>query len=128
MGTDGQPTCGKGLAANADLPAKLGELLGAQAEVLARHTKALDPADPSARPELDAYAKLANSQREVARSLKSLADQMTGYRDLPMTHHDVAVMADPRGQMEAFRRLVGIERELVELLQSKLGEAEAMLR
>jgi hypothetical protein len=41
-----RPTCGEGLAANSILPAKLAELMAAQAEVLERHTRALDPTRP----------------------------------------------------------------------------------
>ena len=48
MASDDQPTCGKGLAANAVLPARLGELMAARAEVLERHMKALDPTEPTA--------------------------------------------------------------------------------
>jgi hypothetical protein len=52
--TDDQPTCGHGLAGNAVLPAKLAELMAAQADVLERHTLALDPSDLHARRELEA--------------------------------------------------------------------------
>jgi hypothetical protein len=125
---DDQWTCGKGLAANADLPAKLGELMAARAEVLERHAQTLDPTDPDTRPELAAYAELARSHREVAGVLESLGQRMAGCRDLPMGRHDMEVMADPRGQMEAFRRFVAVERELVGLLEDKLAEEQKMLR
>jgi hypothetical protein len=36
-------------------------------------------------------------------------------------------MADPAGQMAAFRRLVAEERALLELLRANLSEAEALL-
>ena len=128
MTLEDQPTCGKGLAANAVLPAKLAGLLAARAEVLERHAKALDRADPNAQQELDAYANLARAHRELASELTSLANEMAGCRDLPMARHDLAVMASPEGQMGAFRRFVAIERELLALLQAKLEEEEALLR
>ena len=128
MEHDDQPTCGKGLAANAVLPAKLAELMDARADVLERHTKALDLTDPNAQTELDAYTKLARGHRDVARELASLAEQMAGYRDLPMARHDPTVMVDPKGQMDAFRRFVAIERELLALLQAKLEGEEKLLR
>jgi len=118
MAGDDHQTCGKGIAANAVLPAKLAELTAAQAEVLERHTKALDPNDPAAQPELDAYTALVRAHRRISTELTGLAEQMAGHRDLPMARHDMAVMADPRGQAEAFQRLVAIERELVELLRA----------
>jgi hypothetical protein len=128
MEQDDQPTCGKGLAANAVLPAKLAELLAAQAEVLERHTRALDPTDASARIEFDAYQRLGRVHREAASKLSSLAEAMESYRDLPMGRHDMAVMTDPKGQMEAYRRFVAIERELFALLQTTLKAEEAAQR
>jgi hypothetical protein len=122
-----QPTCGQGLAANAVLPAKLGELLDATAEVLDRHTRALDPAEPAGRAERDAYAALVGAHRTIAGELARLAQQMEGYRDLPMPRHDEAVLADPAGQAEAFRRSVAVERELLQLLTAKVAAEERLL-
>lgn len=96
---DKRPTCGEGLAANAVLPAKLSELMAAQAEVLERHTRALDPTDAAAQKELDAYTKL---------ELADLAEEMASYRGLPMGRHNVRILSDPKGQMEAFRRFVAV--------------------
>ncbi len=121
-------TCGQGLAANADLPAKLGELMAAQAEVLERHTGALDTSDPNAKREVDAYTSLVLGHRNVAGALRNLAQEMRSYRDLPMGRHDWAVMADPKGQMEPFRRFVAAERDLVALLQAKLPAEEELVR
>ena len=128
MQDDDRPTCGKGVAANAVVPAKLAELMAARAEVLERHTKALDPADPPAREELDAYTKLVQGHRRVGDELAALARQMASYHDLPMGRHDLAVMSDPSGQAAAFRSFVQIERELLVLLQSTLEEEDKLLR
>jgi hypothetical protein len=128
MQDDDGPTCGKGVASNAVLPAKLAELMAARAEVLERHTKALDPADPAARQELDAYTKLVEDHRRVADELVDLARQMASYRGLLMGRHDLAVMSDPSGQAAAFRSFVEIERQLLGLLQSKLDEEDKLLR
>jgi hypothetical protein len=119
-------TCGEGLAANAALPAKLAELIAAQADVLDRHTRALDPSDATARQELEVYKGLERTHRDVASALHSLADSMTGYRKLAMAEHNMEAMANPGGQSKAFQRFVAIERELLELLQEKL-EAETKL-
>ena len=123
-----RPTCGEGLAANAVLPAKLAELMAAQAEVLERHTRALDPTDAAAQKELDAYTRLEHAHRDVAGELADLAEEMASYRELPMGRHDMKVMSDPKGQMEAFRRFVAVERELLALLQAKLQADEGLLR
>jgi hypothetical protein len=126
MSDDEQGTCGKGLAANAALPAKLGELMATMAEMLERHTKALDLGEEAGRREQAAYESLVKGHREVADRLRELSVEMTGYRDLPMAKHDMVVMQDPKGQAEAFGRVVEIQKELVELLGEKVKEAERL--
>ena len=121
-------TCGEGLAANAVLPAKLAELMAARAEVLKRHTRALDLTDAAAQRELDAYTSLERAHRDVASELADLAEEMASYRELPMGRHDMTVMSDPNGQMEAFRRFVAVEQELLTLLQATLEAEEKLLR
>jgi hypothetical protein len=115
---DDPQTCGKGLAANATLPAKLAELLSAQAEVLERHMKALDSTQADAQQELEAYAALVSAFRASSSQLSAIADQMASYRDLPMPSHDPRIMADPHGQMEAYAKFLAIKRELIALLGS----------
>jgi hypothetical protein len=122
MAPDDQPTCGTGLAANAVLPATLAAWTAARAEVLERHTQALDRTDPAAREEFAAYTALVDAHRTIAGEFARLAQQMAGYRDLPMGRHDEAVMADPAGQAAAYQRLVAIERELLALLSAKVAE------
>jgi hypothetical protein len=128
MDHDDQPTCGEGLAANAVLPAKLAELMSARAEVLKRHTRALDLSDTAAQEELDAYTSLERAHRDVASELADLAEEMASYRNLPMGRHDMTVMTDPKEQMEAFRRFVAVEQELLALLQATLEVEEKLLR
>jgi hypothetical protein len=120
-------TCGQGLAAGADLPHRLGLLLAARGEVLARHTRALDGNDPDGRREQEAYMDLARRHRVVAADLLALATEMRAYRDLPMAHHDLGVMTAPDGQMAAFREFVDLERELVAYLSAQLTADERML-
>jgi hypothetical protein len=119
-----QMTCGKGLAANAAFPAKLAEVLDAQADVLERHLRAIDRADSNAAAEVAAYTQLSQDYRAVASELARLAEQMASYRDLAMPKHDPAEFTGPDGQMEAFGRFVALEQELLLLLHKKL-EAEA---
>lgn len=69
-------TCGKGLAQNATLPARVSELMAATAAVLDHHTTALNPADASSKPEYDAYLSLVRRHRDVAASLTAIATQM----------------------------------------------------
>jgi hypothetical protein len=127
METGEESTCGKGLAAGADLPEQFGRLLAARAEVLERHVGALDGNDPNGRREHEAYSDLVGRHRAAAAELLALATQMRSYRDLPMAEHDVDVMMAPNGQMAAFREFVELERELVAFLAVHLKADEEML-
>ncbi len=70
---DDQPTCGKGLAANAILPERLAALMNAMATMLENHTRALDPSETNGRLERDAYERLAGDQRALASGLEAFA-------------------------------------------------------
>jgi hypothetical protein len=120
-------TCGQGLASRSSVTAKFSELIAAQARVLEAHVRALDPADIDARHELDAYAALVVAHRDVADRLKGIADQMAGYRNLPMAPHDEAAMSDAVAH-KAFERFVQVERELTTELQQLSHEDQEMLQ
>ena len=120
-------TCGQGLASRSSLPAKLGELLAAQSRILEAHVRALDPTDIDARHELDAYAALVVAHRDVADRLTVIADQMAGYRNLPMAPHDEAAMSDAVAN-RAFEAFVQAERELATLLRQLSHEDQQMLQ
>jgi hypothetical protein len=120
------PTCGKGLAENAALPARLGGVTAAMADVLEVHLKALDLEDESSRLEHDAYTKLVDEHREAAAKLRAIADHMTGYRDLSMGAHDMSAMAGPE-PLAAFDAFVARKQELLDLLQEQAGQDQQML-
>jgi hypothetical protein len=120
-------TCGQGLASRAILPGKLGELLAALARILEAHMRALDPADTDARKELDAYATLVTSHRDVADRLSGIAVQMAEYRNLPVAAHDETVMSDAVAN-KAFEHFVRLEQELATMLQQLLQEDQQMLQ
>jgi hypothetical protein len=120
-------TCGQGLSSRSALPAKLGELLAAQAQVLEAHMRALDPADADARKELDAYAKLVTDHRNIADRLSGIAVQMTDYRNLPIAAHNEEAMSDAVAH-KAFERFVRLEHELTTLLQELVQEDQQMLQ
>jgi hypothetical protein len=119
-------TCGQGLALTAELPAKLGELMDALAEVLAVHRKALDLADREAGQEDAAYEDLAGASARVGDQLETLGRRMASYRDLPMGRHDVRAMSSPEPR-EAFARFVAVEEDLLALLQRRIEKDRAML-
>src|SRR5919106_3608256 len=105
MSTSGQPTCGKGLAENSVLPAKMGELIAAMVENLDAHREALDLTDQNSRKEYEAYERRVNAYRQIAIQLRSTAAEMAGYRDFPMGRHDEKAMTHPRVR-EAFEKFV----------------------
>jgi hypothetical protein len=121
-----QRTCGQGLAEHSSLPAKLGELTAAVAETLELHMKALDLSDANAKQEHDAYRKLVAEHRRTADELQVTAQEMAGYRDLPMGRHDENAMSDPK-LLEAFERFVSLEQELLWLLQERIARDQKML-
>src|SRR5688572_30597151 len=90
---DDHPTCGKGLAENALLPAKLGELTASVADILEAHMPALDLSDERSEREYEVYRRLVEDHRQASLQLELIGKQMAGYRDLPMGRHDQKEMA-----------------------------------
>ena len=121
-----EPTCGKGLAANAWLPAKLGNVSAAMAAMLDIHATALDFTDENSAREREAYLSLVGKYRAVAAQLHALATEMTGYQDLLMGRHDMTVMNDPN-MAETFAELVRTKEDLLTNLQQRIEEERQML-
>lgn len=121
-----EPTCGKGLAEHSALPETFGRLSAAVAELLEVHMKALDLTDHNSMREHNAYSELVKDHRKIAADLTATAKRMAGYRDLPMGKHDEQAMANPEA-LDAFRKFVKLENELVALLQHRLKEDQEML-
>jgi hypothetical protein len=121
-----EPTCGRGLAANAVLPATLGNVMAAVARVLETHTKALDLEDEDAKREYEAYVKLVEQHRRIASELHSVSEQMASYGDLPMGRHDLEALSAPEA-VDVFEGLVNLEQELRSLLEQRLQEHRLLL-
>jgi hypothetical protein len=119
-------TCGTGLAENAVLPEKLGAVAAGMADVLENHMQALDVTDPNAKAEHDAYTKLVSELRRVAAELRATADQMAGYRHLPMGRHDEQVMASA-DVLRTFEDFVKAKHELQALLERQVARDQEML-
>jgi hypothetical protein len=123
---DNEPTCGKGLAANASLPRSLGVLIGALADLLENHIRSLPPNDANAQKEREAYQRLVEDQRSIARQLQDLASAMESYRDLSIGGHDMEVLADQRSR-DVFAAFIAAEEEASGLLQKHAREHRDML-
>ena len=104
----------------------MADLIAALAENLEIHMQSLDLTDPKAQEEHEAYAHLAVQSRGIARHLKATAQEMAGYRDLPMGRHDDDAMSDPQA-VEAFEKLVRREEALDALLSQSLERDQKML-
>jgi hypothetical protein len=120
-----QPTCGQGLAEHAELHVRLAALLAAMAGNLEAHLAAVGP-DSSSRPEREAYESLLATHRRLAAELGALADEMTGYRDLPMAEHDMEKIASAEavGALQAF---LAAEREAADWLSRSAAALESAL-
>ena len=123
---DDQRTCGQGLAENAILPAKLGALTAAMADVLETHIKALDLNDAHARKERDAYRELSKAQRSIAAQLQAAAMKMSACKTLPMGKHDPKTMVG-REALGSFKTFVAIEQEVATLLEERLEQDRQLL-
>jgi hypothetical protein len=122
---DEQPTCGKGLAAHAALPEKLGALLAAMAELLENHTRSLPLEDANALLEREAYDRLSKDQHVVAASLKALAAAMRSYHGLPIASHDESTLTDQRS-LHVFDSFIRAEEGVLVLLQRSVDEHRVM--
>ena len=119
-------TCGKGLAKNAALPAKIGDLAEAMAGLLEAHTRALDVGHEHCRQEYDAYRRIADDWRGIAPQLHALASVMAGYKELAMGPHDEGAMRGPEF-VRAFERYVTAEREVDAVVRAQLADYGPML-
>ena len=96
------------------------------ADVLEAHLDALDLTDARSRLEHEAYSRLIEDHRGAGVRLMGLGDRMAGHRELPMGRHIAEAMAAPKVR-EPFQRFVGLEAELLELLQRRLAQDRQML-
>ncbi|HJR66261.1 MAG TPA: hypothetical protein VJ802_07505 [Gemmatimonadaceae bacterium] len=123
---DTPQTCGRGLAEHSPLPIKLAELTDSVRAILELHMRALDLTDPASTKEFEAYRRLANEHRDAAAHLHAIGTEMAGYRDLPMGRHDLTALTTP-ANTAAFETFVNIQREVVALLENRLGQDAKML-
>ena len=123
---DEQPTCGKGLAANASLPDLFGRVTAATAAILEAHLAMLDVSDPRSATEHAVYVAVAEEHRRAAEILLTIAGRMTGARDLPMGRHlDVPEANSEMGR--AFAEFVEGETALRGILDARLVADRQML-
>ncbi len=123
---DKEWTCGKGLAANAELPSRMAAVMAALADVLEHHMTALPREDQHAELERRAYENVAARATNAAAALRQLAADMAGYHDLPMAPHDMSVLSSPAAR-DVFALLVEHEGHLADLLARRRTEHRELL-
>ncbi len=79
--------------------------------------------DHNAKQEYDAYQRLTQEHREIASRLTAVANEMAGYRDLPTDRHDEKAMSGSM-VLEAFKKLIDLEQELMALLLKRQGDSK----
>lgn len=121
-----EPTCGRGLAHNAVVPAALAAVAAGLAQNLEVHTHALDPGDAAATREQGVYERVARSLRNAADNLRSAAAEMASAVDLPMGAHDLDAFSTT-DVLSAFEGYVAAEDTLRRLLDGRREENEQML-
>lgn len=120
------PTCGKGLAINAALPARFSEVIESMAVNLELHMETLDLGDARARLEYDAYQRLALAYRDIASNLMATAIKMYSYHDLPMASHNHEKLSNPE-ITAAFMKFTQLEEDLITVLQKHVKADKTML-
>ncbi len=121
-----QPTCGRGLAQSAVVPAALAAVAAGLAENLEVHVRALDPGDAAAAQEQGVYERVAHRLHSAAADLQAAAAEMTSAVDLPMGAHDIAAITTT-DVLDAFQGHVAAEDDLRRLLEARREENEQML-
>src|SRR5215208_5872707 len=115
-----EQTCGKGLAAHAEIPAKLAALVDGTAANLEAHMPSLDTSDEASADELETYERLAAQHRAIAEQLRGTSAEMADARDLPMGRHDPERLSSAEA-VAAFEQLVAIEEEVIATLSETLA-------
>ena len=118
--------CGKGLADQAVVPARMADMIDAVAATLEAHTGALDLDDENAQVERRVYDRLADGHRRVAAELRSLREQMAGAYDLPAAKHDRETLVG-QPALSAYERYVEAEQALLDLLDARVERDRGLL-
>lgn len=121
-----EPTCGKGLAAHAVIPHKLGALFDALADNFEQHVPSLTGTDAATRSETAAYMSLLRKHREIAAQLRGVGDEMVSYKSLLMPAHEMEVLqAEPAAK--AFEQYIVALRATIAVLQKVLAEDQQLI-
>jgi len=121
-----EPTCGRGLAQAAALPAGLAAVAGGLAQNLEVHVRSLPVGDSAAAQERAVYERISRDLRSATASLKAAAAEMASAVDLPIADHDLAAFTS-RDVLDAFESSVAAEGKLRRLLDARRVDNEQTL-
>jgi len=121
-----EPTCGRGLAQAAPVPAGLAAVAAGLAQNLEVHVRSLPLGDSAAAQERAVYERISRDLRSATESLKAAAAEMASAVDLPMADHDMAAFTS-RDVLDAFESSVAAEDKLRRLLDGRRVDNEQML-
>jgi hypothetical protein len=122
-----QRTCGEGLAERCRLALSLAGLFDRSAENLEVHVDTLHLTDEHARAERDVWLRVAEQHRAIAVQMRTIAELMGVYRDMPEAAHDAETMSSGR-VVGAFARFVAAEQAAAALLEEWVERDQERLR
>jgi hypothetical protein len=123
-----QKTCGQQMRERAALPAKVSELLTANADNFQDHAKwvAKSGHDKASKAEVAALEKLVTHERKLAVMFASLASEMIGMGDLAGAAHDPNHM-DRDAATAIWQRQATLDREVAAMLVKEASELDDMI-
>lgn len=121
-----EETCGREIAAAAEVPVKWQALMDHVATNMEAHARWVGSASAAAQRERAALSKVARSYRAMAASAGQAADAMRAMRDLPPAPHDSARL-DLEGQTKWMRAKIQMQRDFAALLLRHAEESEKAL-
>jgi hypothetical protein len=119
-------TCGQELAQSAEVPEKLGTLMGHVADNMEAHARWVGAASAEARREHDAMLAVAHEYRNISVSSARTAALMRSLRDLPGAPHDPARL-DRAALVAWMQAKIHMQREFAALLLAHAEDSERAL-
>lgn len=119
-------TCGQELAQSAEVPEKLGALMGHVADNMEAHARWVGAASAEAKREHDAMLAVAREYRNLSVSSARTAALMRSLHDLPGTPHDPAPL-DQVALVAWMQAKIRMQREFAAVLLAHAEDSEYAL-
>ncbi len=116
-------TCGQMMAAKAELPAKLAEMITAMNAGMEMHMKALGK---DGKAEKAGMMKLVKDHKAMIAAASKTSKDMAAMKDLKACKHDPKVMSDPK-MMDGMTKQIALEKELASMMMKDAEAGEKMM-